>query len=90
MIQTSDLADKGNFGINKSFPSLPDSPLCSMVRRIDTNLLKVFPLEFKPSFSNFITYRVYSQCFRVSPFEDIILVHGKEFVVRPAILEKVF
>ena len=84
---SSDLADKGNFGINKSFPALPDSSLYSRVRCVDTNLLIVFPLEIKPSFSNIITYRVHSQCFSVPSFGDIILVHGKEFVVRPVILE---
>ena len=44
-------------------------------------------LEIKPSFSNIITYMVHSQCSSVSSFGDIILVHGKEFVVRPVILE---
>lgn len=83
---TSDLVDKGNFGINKSLPTLPDHSSYSRVRCVDTNFLRIFTLDFKPNFCNTIPYRVHSQCSSVSSFGDIILVHGKEFVVRPVIL----
>ena len=82
----SDLADKGNFGINKSLPTLPDSSLCSRVRCVDTNLLRIFPLDFKPNFCNTTPYRVHSQCSSVSPFGYIILVYGKEYAIKPVIL----
>ena len=82
----SDLFDKGNFGINKSLPTLPESSLSSRVRCVDTNFLRIFTLDFKPNFCNTIPYRVHSQCSNVSPFGDIILVYGKEYAIKPAIL----
>ena len=83
----SDLVDKGNFGINKSLPTLPDHSLCSRVRCVDTNFLRIFTLDFKPNFCNTIPYRVHSKCSSVSPFGDIILVYGKEYAIKPVVFE---
>ena len=82
----SDLVDKGNFGINKSLPALPDHSLCSRVRCVDTNFLRIFTLDFKPNLCNTIPYKVHSQCSTISPFGDVILVYGKKYAIKPVIL----
>ena len=82
----SDLVDKGNFGINKSLPTLPDHSLCSKVRCVDNKFLRIFTLDFKPNFCNTTPYTVHSQCSNVSPFGEIILVYGKVHAIKPAIL----
>ena len=82
----SDLVDKGNFGINKSLPTLPNHSLCSKVRCVDTNFLRIFTLDFKPNFCGTTPYRVHSQCSSESPFGDIILIYGKKYAIKPSIL----
>ena len=83
----SDLVDKGNFGINKSLPTLPDHSLCSRVRCVDTNFLRIFTLDLNPISVILYLIEFILSVLDVSPFGDIILVYGKEYAIKPVVLE---
>ena len=67
---------KTNCGASKNFPALNNTLGCPRVRCIDTRLVKIFPLNYKPNFSNILTYKICAKYGGVHSFGDIILVDG--------------
>ena len=88
-VVSNELAVKTNCGANKNFPTLNDTLGCPRIRHIDTGLVKMLPLNDEPSFSNFLTYKIYAKYGGAYSFGDIILAHGHEYTVKPVLIEKV-